>query len=217
MTMWQNKYLRMLTVILLAQAALFYSGSRSDSHPLASPLRQFPASFAGWEVVQEGPLDKNTLDVLKADDTMSRVYVKPGSTEGVNLFVAYFQTQQTGQTPHSPKNCLPGSGWTPTEVGTMTIAVAGVSSPIEVNKYIVSQGEKKNVVLYWYQSHGRIVADEFKAKFYVVVDSIRYHRSDEALVRVIVPVAPSGIEATLDLGTDFIKAAFPKLLSYFPM
>jgi EpsI family protein len=215
--MWGTRYLRILTLILLGQAALFYSASRGDSRPLAKPLKQFPQVLSDWRMAQEGVLDKNTLEVLKADDTMTRLYAKPGNSTGINLYIAYFETQQTGQTPHSPKNCLPGAGWSPSETGTLSISVPGADSPIRVNKYIVALGENKSMVLYWYQSHGRVVADEYHAKFYLVADSIRYHRSDEALVRIVAPVTAEGNQAALDLGVDFVKAAFPSLVTYFPM
>jgi hypothetical protein len=69
------------------------------------------------------------------------------------LFVAYFQTQRTGKTPHSPKNCLPGSGWAPSQSGMIGIRVPGETEPIRVNRYIVSRGDNQDTVLYWYQAH----------------------------------------------------------------
>jgi EpsI family protein len=214
--MFRNRYVQILTTILLLQAALFYSASRGDSRPLAQPLKKFPTLISGWQMIQEGTLDKDTLDILKADDTMTRWYAKPGVDLPVSLYIAYFETQQTGQAPHSPKNCLPGNGWTPSEVGTIQVDVRD-HSPVDVNKYVVSLGDKKSVVLYWYQSHGRVVAEEYKAKFFLVADSVRYHRSDEALVRVVVPVTSAASEGALASGVDFVKSIFPTLINYFPM
>jgi len=214
--MFRNRFVQILTSILLLQAALFYSASRGDSRPLAHPLKQFPTSISDWQMVQEGTIDKDALDVLKADDTMTRFYAKSGVGVPVGLYIAYFETQQTGQAPHSPKNCLPGAGWTPSEVATIQLDVPD-HSPIDVNKYIVSLGDNKSVVLYWYQSHGRVVAEEYKAKFFLVADSIRYHRSDEALVRVVVPVASAGTDQALATGVAFVKSLFPTLVKYFPM
>ena len=134
-------------------------------------------------MLSQGIIEQEELDVLKADDTLTRVYRSP---EGVaSLFIAYFKTQRTGQSPHSPKNCLPGSGWQPSSSGTEDVAVG--NETIHINRYLVSKGETQSLVLYWYQSHGRVIADEFKAKFYLIEDSIRQHRSDTALVRVVIP------------------------------
>jgi EpsI family protein len=135
----------------------------------------------------------------------------------VYLFIAYFKTQRYGQSPHSPKNCLPGSGWEPIEDSKMPLAVPGESSPITINKYVVAHGDDKSVTLYWYQSHGRVIASEFSAKFWLVADAIRYHRSDTALVKVIVPIRGNDIDAATQLGTGFIQSLFPPLLKQLPM
>ena len=145
-------------------------------------------------------VDDDTRGVLKADDVLSRFFApsamltvnhmtkeeREGAIAGAQeLFIAYFSTQQQGQSPHSPKNCLPGSGWQAVDVGEITLPIAGMAKPITINKYIITKGTSQSLVLYWYQSHGRVVANEFAAKFYLVADSIRYHRSDTALVRVV--------------------------------
>ncbi len=228
---WKSKYLRVLTLILLAQAVLFYSASHGDSRPLRQPLKQFPKTLPGWQAVTDGLIDADTVSVLKADDILRRFYVRPpvpdfsrlspemkaalvnGSDE---LFIAYFSSQQTGQSPHSPKNCLPGSGWQPSETGELAVQIPGLAAPITINKYIVSQGEASSVVLYWYQSHGRVVANEFAAKFYLVTDSMRYHRSDTALVRITVAVKRDGVEPALKSALDLVQAAYPAILNYLP-
>ncbi len=212
-----NRYGRVLTVVLAAQAALFYAAvSRAEYVPSAPPLASFPATFSGWTGLRDFPIDADTLEVLKADDTLDRAYANPSTSQAANLFIAFFKTQRTGQSPHSPKNCLPGSGWEPVATGLVSIPVAGRQSPITANKFVVSHGEDKSVVIYWYQSHNRIIASEYSAKFWLVADSIRYHRSDTALVRVVVPVTNNNIEAATETGMQFVEAAFPELLKQLP-
>jgi len=108
LSLLNNKYLRILTLVLIVQGVLFYTASGSERTPLASPLTAFPALIDNWHMVQQGVVEKETLDVLKADDTMFRVYQNDGMHAQASLFIAYFQTQRQGQSPHSPKNCLPG-------------------------------------------------------------------------------------------------------------
>ncbi len=208
-----NKYGRILALVFVLQAVMFYSVSHGDSTPLVAPLSAFPHNFGAWRLQQEGVVDKETLDVLKADDTLTREYVEPG-VGGANLFIAYFNTQRTGQSPHSPKNCLPGSGWQPAEQGTLKVPVG--RETIDINRYVVSKGDNESIVLYWYQSHGRVIADEFAAKFYLVADSIRMHRSDTALVRVVVGVPPGQRAAANQVAIDFVKAAYPVVKGYLP-
>jgi EpsI family protein len=208
-----NKYLRFLTLVVVVQAVLFYSASGSESTPLPSPLKDFPKVFGSWTMHDEGAVDAETLAILRADDTMTRDYRGP---EGdANLFIAYFKTQRQGQSPHSPKNCLPGSGYQPSESGRIDVPVAGGS--ININRYVVSRGEDESVVMYWYQSQGRVIADEFAAKFYLIADSIRHHRSDTSLVRVVVPVTEHMTrEKASQTAIDFVQAAYPAVSAWLP-
>jgi EpsI family protein len=159
-------------------------------------------------------VEQEELDVLKADDILTRVYKNDSTRVAVSLFIAYFKSQRTGQSPHSPKNCLPGSGWQPEQNGTIDIPIG--SRSIHVNRYVVSNGSEISLVLYWYQSQGRVIADEFAAKFYLVEDSIRHHRSDTSLVRVIVPVAAGQQNLADAVGVNFVQAVFPVTKAYLP-
>jgi EpsI family protein len=204
-----------LTLALLCQVGLFYGFSRTEVAPRPRPLTDFAMPDTGWNVVQDVQLDKETLDVLNADDILSRVY-KNGAGNYADLFVAYFRTQRNGKAPHSPKNCLPGSGWQPSQSGTMEVTVKGESQPILVNRYIVARGANQSVVLYWYQSKNRVVASEYSAKIYTVMDAIRYNRTDTALVRVVVAVANGNTDAAVRTATSFIQSCFEPLKSYLP-
>ena len=203
-----DKYVRVLTIVLVVQAAMFYSASRGERIPLARPLDGFPERI--------GVIEPEVLSVLRADDAIRRLYSGPGASTGVNLFVAFFKTQRTGQTPHSPKNCLPGAGWLPSSSGLVDVQVAGESQPMSINRYVVSRAGEKSVVLYWYQSRDRVVASEFAAKMWLVADSIRYHRSDTALVRIWIPVVGNDDQAATRAGVRFVQAVFPPLRQYLP-
>jgi len=213
----QDKFAAALTVALLLQAVVYYSvAARSEDIPVAAPLATFPASLGSWHMQHEFPLEKEVQDVLRADDTLNREYVDVAGARGASLFIAFFKTQQYGQAPHSPKNCLPGAGWEPMESADLAIRVPHWEEPIVANKFVVSHGEQKSVVLYWYQSHNRIIASEYRAKFWLVVDALRYRRSDTALVRIVVPVIRNDINAATQTGIAFIQAAFPALLRQLP-
>lgn len=206
---------KILTIALLLQAAAFYGFSRGERIPVEKPLADFSLTSPAWVPVRDQPLDAETLDILKADDTLSRVYRNPHTGEAVDLFVAYFATQRTGKTPHSPKNCLPGSGWVPSESGMIEIPLEG-AKPITVNRYIVSRGQYESVVLYWYQAHGNVIASEYRAKLFTVFDSMRYRRSDTSLVRIVVPVGGGNTEPAVASAKRFIQALFAPLQNYLP-
>lgn len=211
---FRSKYTRVLTLALLAQAVLFYTASHGDSTPLPQPLASFPKSFGDWTLASEGVVEKETMDVLRADDTLTRWYQSPEG--GANLFIAYFKTQRTGQSPHSPKNCLPGSGWTPSSEGFMNVSIPGRNESIRINRYIVAKGAEKSVVLYWYQTQNRVIASEFEGKYWLIMDSIRHHRSNTAIVRVVVPVSGDREAQAVKTGVDFVQSVFPVLLQNLP-
>ena len=217
MSFLTNKYARVLTVLLLLQGAVFYATAmRKENVPVIRPLSLFPADLGGWHMRQDVQIEPEVLEVLKADDTLNRVYENQARTAGAFLFIAYFRTQRYGQAPHSPKNCLPGSGWEPVDTSHIDIKVEGRGEPIAVNRYLVAHGDEKSVVLYWYQSHNRIIAGEFSAKFWLIADSIRYHRSDSALVKIVVPVRNGDADGATRTAVEFAQAIFPSLSGQLP-
>ena len=210
----RSKFVYGLTLILVVQAVMFYSASHGEMTPLAAPLAAFPLTVGGWHMKQEGVIDKETQDILKADDYLTREYAGLEAAD-VNLYMAYFKTQRQGQSPHSPKNCLPGSGWTQLSSNLYTIQM-DTGKSIAVNRYVVSHGQDRSLVMYWYQSRDRVVADEFKAKFWVMADSLRFNRTDTALVRVVVPIVDQNEDDATNTAVDFVKSFYQPLHNYLP-
>ncbi|MDQ3665628.1 MAG: EpsI family protein [Acidobacteriota bacterium] len=177
-------------------------------------LKEFPKQLGTWQ--QLGPdqrFDDATLSVLRASDYLMRNYRTAEGQRG-NFYVGYYASQRDGATYHSPLNCLPGSGWTMTAPGTITIAPLG-KSPFEANKYLIQNGGTKELLVYWYQGRGRTVASEYWGKIYTVIDSVRLRRSDGAMVRVMVPVGESETSA-LAAAAELAASAFPLLPEFIP-
>ncbi|MGH9655298.1 MAG: exosortase C-terminal domain/associated protein EpsI [Bryobacteraceae bacterium] len=217
-TIFSSRSARVLTIVLLVQAAVFYglAFARPEILPAHRPLALFTIPGNTWAMRETLQLDPDTLEVLKADDILSRVYQNRDTGNYATLFVAYFETQRTGKSPHSPKNCLPGAGWMAVQSGKIAIPVSGEKHPVRVNRYVVSRGQNQSVVLYWYQSEDRVIASEYVAKIYTVADSIRYDRSDTALVRVVVGVQNGDLKAATHTAVSFVKAFFEPLRQYLP-
>jgi EpsI family protein len=216
MNVLQSKSVRILSVVLLAQAGVFYGFQRRELVPARQSLADFSIDQTGWKSVQEMQIDQESLDVLKADDILSRVYQNKTTGQVATLFVAYFDTQRTGKAPHSPKNCLPGAGFVQMQSGFVNIAIPGEQTPIEVNRYIVARGQNQSVVLYWYQARARVVASEYKAKFFTIADAIHYNRSDTALVRVVVGADDGNTQKAVATAEDFVQSFFEPLKHYLP-
>jgi EpsI family protein len=205
---------RVLTLVLVGQAVAFYAFSRTEIIPASRSLAEVPHRFAAWELREEGAVEPEIMEVLKADEVLTRSYASPSHQLPAHLFVAYFKSQRTGRAPHSPKNCLPGSGWVPSKSDVVSIPIDG-RQPISVNRYVIQRGDAKSLVYYWYQSRDRVVAGEYTAKFYVVADAIRYNRTDTALVRVVVPIA-NDTETAEKAAVEFVQQFFNPLRQHFP-
>jgi len=205
-----------LTVLLLAGTALFLrSRGQAESLPPRQPLDSFPLQVGAWEG-KDLAISEETRLVLGDGEFLQRIYGRNSQEPYIDLFIAYFPTQRTGSTMHSPQNCLPGSGWTPLEKSQLPLAQPNGRSVI-VNRYVIAKGLNHELVLYWYQAHGRVVASEYWAKFYLVADSIRMNRSDGALVRLLTPLLPGeSVDSGQARVLEFARAMTPTLESYVP-
>lgn len=205
-----------LATLLLAVTAVFlYARSATEVVPEHPLLAWFPSHLGTWSGTNR-PIPQESLQVLGHGDFLLREYRSPDSAGVVELFVAYLPSQRSGESIHSPKNCLPGSGWSQLEAARVTIAIAG-RAPFDANRYVVAQGADRRLVVYWYQSHNRTVASEYSAKFYLVADALRYNRSDGALVRFTTPLAPAeNLNSAERRLLDFTALAATQLDRFLP-
>lgn len=177
-------------------------------------LSSLPSHLGAWTLADEPALDGSVLDVLGVTDYTNRVYVNEAGVPA-GLYVGYYASQRQGDTIHSPQNCLPGAGWQPVSSRRSIVESAGLSAP--VNEYVIQKGLDRQVVLYWYEGRGRIVANEYVNKFWLMLDAARLHRSNGSLVRIIVPAA-SGAElaAAAQTAHQFAVTLLPHLPAYLP-
>jgi len=183
---WSFRFV-ITAALMLVTAAGLQAHPQEEALPLRQPLSSLPAEVENWSST-DTELDEQTLEILGSGEFLMRDYEDTAQRQpGIGLFVAFFPTQKMGDTIHSPSHCLPGAGWVPTERGVVTLTRPdGTSFP--VNRYVVSKAGERALVLYWFQAHGREVASEYSAKYYLITDSIRLHRSDGALVRLMTPM-----------------------------
>jgi EpsI family protein len=202
----------LLIVIVLAGILVNAWTYLGEAHVDRKDLKDFPQSIGAWQrTANDQILDDATLKVLRASEYLSRYFRKPGGPIA-NLYVGYYASQRSGATYHSPLNCLPGSGWTLGEPGKATIPLPDGTSFI-ANKYVIQNGEDKELMIYWYQGRGRNVASEYWGKVYTVLDSLRLRRSDGALVRVTVPFGKS--EAAAEQSAVELASAASTVLPEF--
>jgi len=203
-------------VLLLGTALFLQARNRGEVFPPRKPLSEFPDKLGQWSGT-DVEIGKDIREILGPGDFLLRVY--RDDTEHLpnsDLFMAYFPSQRAGDAIHSPKNCLPGAGWTPIDAARVPLSVSG-RAPFPVNRYVIAKGEDRLLVLYWYWAHDRAVASEYWAKIYLVTDSIKMNRSDGALVRVTTRMLPGeSVDAAMNRLVPFAGQVVPLLNQYIP-
>lgn len=209
-----------LFACLVISAGVVARADRAEPVQIRQTLDRFPITLGEWSGVPQAPFPKDILAILGVDDYLTRVYFTANRAEGAGLYIGYYQSQRQGDTMHSPLNCLPGAGWEPVSKSFLSVNVplAAASRDIEINRYVIRKGLERQLVLYWYQAHDRVVASEYWGKFYMVADAMQMNRTDGALVRVIIPVTGNDpgetrAEAT---GIRFVRMMFPHLAEFLP-
>jgi EpsI family protein len=204
-----------ICLILAGTATFLHYREGPERQAARRSLSDFPIELAGWTATDQ-PIDAETLRVLGAGDLLSRVYFNDESADPISLFIGYFPTQRTGTTIHSPKNCLPASGWAFESSSTVLLEdVAGKTH--RIGEYVIANEDNRQFVIYWYQAHGRSVSNEYMARIYLVSDAIRVNRTDGALVRVITPIRSSGQLSEAKLRAEaFVRELFPTLPQFIP-
>lgn len=185
--------------------------------PLRAPLAAVvPLEIAGY-VGRDGRLSDGEARVAGVAEYLVRTYER---TEGRNdawfsVYVGYYDQQTQGRTIHSPKNCLPGAGW-----DVLASDVERVITPkgaVRVNRYALQRGSQQVLVLYWYQGRGRVQANEYVVKWELFRDAAVRQRSDEALVRVVVPVQDGSEESALQTARQAAASLIPSVYQALPL
>lgn len=210
--------LRLALVVVLLAGTVVLLRARNDREviPARETFSSFPRRLGEWSGA-DSKIPQDVVAVLGPGDFLLRTYqTSPADSPSVELFLAYFPSQRTGDTIHSPKHCLPGSGWLPVESSRVAISLTG-NPPILVNRYVIAKGTQRAISLYWYWAHDRGVASEYWAKFYLISDSIRLNRSDGSLIRVTTELRPG--ETPLDAQprlVSVLNGVAPVLDRYIP-
>jgi EpsI family protein len=207
-----------MSFLRLFFAALVLIGGILATHtirPSTAPqghrsLRDFPTAIAGLHS-QDLPFEAEVVREIGVDDYTNRKYF--GGGRPIELYIGYYKDQSSGDVIHSPKNCLPGEGWEP--VRSSRIQIGSADKPAIVNEYLVEKGASRDLVLYWYQTHGRVVASEYWAKFWLVADGVRHKSTDGAMIRIWT-TAEDGEESAHARATDFARRVYPQVSEFLP-
>ena len=212
-----NRRLMIPSAILLLSFGLRVWLGATPVTPVRQPLADFPRQLGNWQMLRDDKIDSDTLAVLKTDIYLQRTYQSSGGPYAF-IFIAYYPNQQAGENMHSPRNCLPGNGWEPVENDRLPLGTDSAGRPIQINRYVVQDSEgHRQLVLYWYQEQGRVIASEYWGKLYMIWDTIRSGRRDGAIVRISVPILDRARSAdALSAAQDLAQSTMPYLPRFLP-
>jgi EpsI family protein len=204
-------------VLLIVAAAVFpLVHTYGEVFPHRDQFDTFPRQLGDWTDVQDIEIDQDSLEILHPSDYVERNYHSDAAPYGINLFISYYRSQRSGEGPHSPQHCLPGAGFVPIENTQVILSVPG-HEPFPANRYVIAQGDARQLVLYWFWAHDRGVASEYRAKYYLIADSIKMNRSDGSLVRIITSMQPGeSPDVAQQRLMPFVAQVVPILGKYIP-
>jgi len=179
-------------------------------------LSGFPHTVGKYSLSNSFQSSAEVLKLLGVDDYIQYNYVDK-SQDRVNFYAGYYGAVGVSGSYHSPKNCLPGGGWGIENVKRVVLNVGiGGKKQSTVSQMLIRNGKDHQVVLYWYQNRGRIIASEYMEKVYLVVDAILKGRRDGTFVRVMAVDSDGDLQATEKRVYQFAENVMPLLENYLP-
>ena len=143
-----------------------------------------------------------------ADDDLVRVY-RTASGERVRLYIGYYRHQQQGKE-------LTGDVSHALRTAASPLELTLDAGTIEINQ-VVPDATIQRGLIFWYDLNGRIVADMYLAKAYMVWDALTRRRTNGAVIMVAWEY-PAGVEfdASRLKAIGFVRELVPLLRYYMP-
>jgi exosortase D (VPLPA-CTERM-specific) len=211
-------YFASCLLLLVATILSLNLSGQQDLLPMRRHFVNFPLQINAWRGVEVG-MEQKYVDTLRLDDYIIANYTRPSDATPVNFYVAYYNSQRQGASAHSPKSCIPGDGWQIGDFEQKEIPALKLSNgqPFTVNRVVISKGDAKHLVYYWFQQRGRIITNEYLVKWFLLWDALTRKRTDGALVRLVIPLVEKDSIAQGDQTlAAFIQEGIPLLKDYVP-
>lgn len=197
---------------LLIAAGLYLHLHRDLGVPMKASFSRFPTEVSQWRMTRESQLSDQVQSVLKASDVLMRQYVNPQG-ERVELYIGYHDGGKGSGEIHSPKHCLPGSGWM--ELSTARTQMSAADDRLNLVRAVYQKGDSSELFLYWFQVRGKSLSEEFSLKAAQIVNSVLHRRRDAAFIRISVPFQSDEQKAAA-IGERFVSDFLPAIRSFLP-
>jgi exosortase D (VPLPA-CTERM-specific) len=217
-TKLQPQLIASAAVLGLGVVMVFSIQSREVQIPERESFTTFPLVIGPWAGKDSRIEDQSVLESLAADDYLLAQYRNREDGGMVALWIAYYEEQRKGRAVHSPRACLPGGGWKIESFGLHTLENMGPNGEdYTINRSVISQGDMRQLVYFWFVERGRIQTNEYAVKWQIFWDALTLNRTDGALVRLtaFVPDVARIEESEAQLEA-FARDLDPKLAYYLP-
>ena len=201
-----------LCALVMAATLYTYFGATVEPVPLAKPLDTFPQVVGPFTRVDVQTFSDEVVKNAGMDDYLMWQY-RDAQGYTLGLYIGYYRDQVEGGIIHSPKHCMPGSGWEPSQMQEITVPAAG-GQEYTISRMVMQKGAEKQIAHYWFQGRGRVVANEYLDRGMMIWDSIARRRSDGALVRVTGP--GNDVEQDSHKQMELIGALLPLISDFLP-
>lgn len=198
--------------LLLFTVGLYLQFHRDVGVPMKRSFEGFPGVVSQWRMTSESQLSDNVQAVLKASEVLMRQYVNPQG-EKVDLYIGYHDGGQGSGEIHSPKHCLPGSGWQ--ELSSSRTQIAAGDEKLNLVRAVYQKGDSRELFMYWYQVRGKTLSEELSLKAAEIANSVLYRRRDASFIRISIPFQSSE-EKAAQLGERFVSDFLPAIREFLP-
>jgi len=177
---------------------------------LSQPLDAFPGSVNEWRMSGRSQFSESILKVLRPTDYLARRYVS-SSGEAVDLYIGYYDGGPDSGGIHSPRHCLPGSGWNLDFHEERVLVLQG--EKVHLVNAVYSKGEVRRLFTYWFQVRGITINDEYSLKVAEILNSLLKNRRDSAFVRISTVISHKNVTDRSAVN-QFVKDFYPVIQSF---
>jgi EpsI family protein len=203
---------------------IYHYFASEERHPPRNSFAMFPDAAGDWNCLEREEMEQRTIANLGVTDYLICTFTSPRFEIPVSVYLGYHQSQVStdggggAETRiHPPAHCLPGSGWNIIDSDRENISFSGLpQQPADARRTVIAKGDARQLVFYWYQERGRVIADDWMKIGYLFWDRARVQRTDGALVRFTAPIIRGNDEASSAALHDLAEAISPLLPSYIP-
>jgi EpsI family protein len=210
-------------ILITAILCLIFSGSgwalkaipSARNLPERMAFESFPMQIGQWQGNRHY-ISKEILDQLWSDDYISATYSRPNSANHINLLIPFYEYQGTRHTAHAPQACMLGSGWALFNSSERQIDL-NPHGKINIMTMTWEKGNYKLLGSYFFFQRGRVITSPWTNKFYLMWDAFTKRRTDGAVVRAEMIVAPGQtMDDAYEVLEGFIAELWPILPEYVP-